>query len=108
MLNPGLVGLHVLDAFCAGLPIFTLSSSRHSPEIVYLGEAGSGFVTSESIEEYGQLVVNVLTNPGDLLILRRRSLTAAESYTLENMVARFMSGILGCLSAPRFARRRIG
>jgi glycosyltransferase involved in cell wall biosynthesis len=108
MLNPGLVGLHVLDAFCAGLPIFTLSSSRHSPEIVYLGESGSGFVTSESVEEYGRSVVHVLTSPKDLSILRQRSLTAAESYTLENMVARFVSGILGCLSAPRFARRWIG
>lgn len=108
MLNPGLVGLHVLDAFCAGLPIFTLSNSRHSPEIVYLGEAGSGFVTAESVEEYGRTVVQVLANPKDLLILRQRSRTAAEAYTLESMVARFMSGILGCLSAPRLARRRDG
>jgi glycosyltransferase involved in cell wall biosynthesis len=108
MLNPGLVGLHVLDAFCAGLPIFTLANSRHSPEIVYLGEAGSGFVTTESVEEYGRSVVRVLTHPEELAILRQRGLAAAEVYTLENMVARFVSGILGCLSAPRFARRWVG
>jgi hypothetical protein len=75
---------------------------------VYLGEAGSGFVTTESVEEYGRSVVRVLTHPEELAILRQRGLAAAEVYTLENMVARFVSGILGCLSAPRFARRWVG
>jgi len=35
-LNPGLVGLGVLDAFCAGLPILTTRYPYHSPEIEYV------------------------------------------------------------------------
>jgi glycosyltransferase involved in cell wall biosynthesis len=32
-LSPGAVGLHVLDAFCAGIPMITTLGARHGPEI---------------------------------------------------------------------------
>ena len=44
VLNPGLVGLHVLDSFCAGVPMVTTADARHSPEIAYLEDGNNGLV----------------------------------------------------------------
>lgn len=32
-LNPGLVGLHILDSFVAGVPMITTRDAKHSPEV---------------------------------------------------------------------------
>lgn len=52
ILNPGLVGLGILDAFVAGIPIITTDCGIHSPEIDYLRQGENGFMTANSIKAY--------------------------------------------------------
>jgi len=35
MLNPGSVGLQIVDAFCSGMAMVTTSSAKLSPEVAY-------------------------------------------------------------------------
>ncbi|WER47334.1 glycosyltransferase family 4 protein [Cupriavidus sp. WKF15] len=99
-LNPGLVGLHVLDAFSAGLPMITTANALHSPEIAYLKHHVNGVICeSESPLEYSKEVISVLLNHDYRLCLTNQSLRDANLYTVENMVTNFTSGILRCLNS---------
>ena len=100
VLNPGTVGLHVLDSFCAGTPMVTTSDARHSPEIAYLKNEVNGLIVQGGPKEYGDLVVALLSNPARLYSLKTGALRDARRYTLENMVNRFVNGIERCLSMP--------
>jgi len=99
VLSPGLVGLHLLDAFCAGLPLFTTRNARHSPEIDYLVSGVNGFALPDEVEAYAGAVAALLRNRTRYLAVRRAALAAAERYTLDNMVANFVGGIEACLDA---------
>lgn len=97
MLNPGLVGLHIVDAFCAGLVMVTTTGARHSPEVCYLQDGINGVMTSDSEADYAERVVALLNDPTALAKLRAASLADADVYTLEKMVAQFADGIARCL-----------
>jgi len=97
MLNPGLVGLHIVDAFCAGLVMVTTTGARHSPEVCYLRDGVNGVMTSDSATEYAQRVLALINDPVGLAQLRAASLADADVYTLEKMVAQFADGIERCL-----------
>lgn len=97
MLNPGLVGLHIVDAFCAGLVMVTTAGARHSPEVCYLRDGVNGVMTSDSTTDYAQRVLALIHNPADLAKLRAGSLADADVYTLEKMVVQFADGISRCL-----------
>lgn len=98
MLNPGLVGLHVVDAFCAGLVMVTTSNARHSPEIAYLKNGVNGFMTADSSEEYAGVVLGLANDEARLGKVKAAALADAETYTLDNMVAQFVDGIEKCLA----------
>lgn len=100
MLNPGLVGLHIVDAFCAGLVMVTTTGARHSPEVCYLRDGVNGVMTSDSAPEYAQRVLALIIDPVGLAQLRAASLADADVYTLEKMVNRFATGIEKCLEMP--------
>lgn len=97
MLNPGLVGLHIVDAFCAGLVMVTTTGARHSPEVCYLRDGINGVMTSDSAPEYAQRVLALINDPATLVQLRAASLADADVYTLEKMVVQFTDGIARCL-----------
>jgi glycosyltransferase involved in cell wall biosynthesis len=98
MLNPGLVGLHVVDAFCAGLVMVTTSGARHSPEVCYLRNGVNGIMTGDSVEEYAQAILALVKDRERLNQYRAVSLADADVYTLVNMVAQFVDGIVKCLA----------
>jgi len=98
MLNPGLVGLHVVDAFCAGLVMATTSGARHSPEVCYLRNGVNGIMTGDSVEEYAQAILALAKDRERLNQYRAASLADADVYTLDNMVAQFVDGIEKCLA----------
>ena len=98
MLNPGLVGLHVVDAFCAGLVMVTTSNARHSPEIAYLKNGVNGFMTADSAEEYASVVLGLVNDEVRLDKVKMAAKADAEVYTLDNMVAEFVDGIEKCLA----------
>jgi len=97
MLNPGSVGLHVVDAFCAGLVMVTTRGARHGPEICYLRNGVNGIITSDSTADYAERVLAIVRDPVSLTQIRAASLADANVYTLENMVERFANGIENCL-----------
>jgi len=100
MLNPGLVGLGILDAFTAGLPLVTTDCRIHSPEIAYLRSGENGLMTANSVEVFAQTVVGLLENEPERRRLGANAQSASSQYTIENMAQRFRAGIHGALQIP--------
>jgi glycosyltransferase involved in cell wall biosynthesis len=92
-LLPGAVGLAVLDAFAAGLPMLTTRIPLHGPEIEYLEEGVNGLMTDPQPEAYAEAVSSVLSVDEHLSRLRAGAKASAEKYSIENMVANFRTGI---------------
>lgn len=99
MLNPGLVGLGILDAFVCGVPMLTTDCGIHSPEIAYLENGKNGFMTADVAEDYVAAAVRLLRDPTALGVLRAGCAASAAEYTVENMAQRFSEGIIRCLKA---------
>ncbi len=97
ILSPGAVGLHVLDAFCAGLPMFTTASARHGPEIAYLEHGVNGFVLADDATAYADAVIAILRDPARYAAVAAAARASAREYTLDNMVRNFVHGIEACL-----------
>lgn len=97
LLNPGLVGLGILDGFAAGLPIVTTDCGLHSPEIDYLRQGENGFMTADTLEDYVQAVEQILSDVALATHLQKGCLVASNHYTVENMAQNFRDGILKAL-----------
>jgi glycosyltransferase involved in cell wall biosynthesis len=101
MLNPGMVGLSILDSLVAGVPMVTTAYSHHSPEIVYLHSGENGLMTNNDVESFSADVVRLLKHPAELEVLRAGCRATAQEYTIEKMAEHFCTGILACLSSPK-------
>jgi len=97
-LCPGQVGLAVLEAFAAGLPLFTTNTPLHSPEIDYLTDAVTGTITEFDPAIYAQAVAEALEDQRALVHMSAAALKASEHYGLEPMVDNFAQGVLACLN----------
>ncbi|HEX7642752.1 MAG TPA: glycosyltransferase family 4 protein [Burkholderiaceae bacterium] len=106
LMNPGLVGLGILDSFASGTPMFTTDCGLHSPEISYLAPGHNGVMTNDDVHDYAAAIVATLRDARYLESLGQAALASASQYTVENMAARIRSGILACLDAPRFGKHR--
>lgn len=104
--NPGAIGLHVLDAFCAGVPMATTRDALHGPEIAYLEDGLNGLVTPGNAADYASSVIDLLGDRTRLNAMRMQARLDANRYSLDNMVDRFADGIRRCLVAPRNSRFR--
>ena len=100
MLNPGLVGLGILDSFVCGVPMLTTDCGLHSPEIAYLAHGRNGLMTPNRIDDYVAAVVKLLRDPAQHAALVQGCRASAEQYTVENMALNFADGVQACLSAP--------
>lgn len=98
-LNPGMVGLSIVDAFCAGLPLVTTDIPWHSPEIDYLRDGANGLITADDPVAFSTLAADLFLDRQRLDRLSRGARESAELYTLDAMVANFRAGILRCLNA---------
>jgi glycosyltransferase involved in cell wall biosynthesis len=98
MLNPGLVGLGILDSFTSGKPMFTTDCGLHSPEISYLSTGKNGVMTENDVIIYADTVSAALRKPSVMSALRKGALSSASHYTIENMADRIRNGICSCLS----------
>lgn len=101
VLNPGLVGLHILDSFNAGIPMITTADALHSPEFGYLEDGTNGLVIPGDESAYADEVNALILNPDRLGLLSKASLKSAEKFTLDNMVSNYVDGIVGCLNTPK-------
>ncbi len=101
LLNPGLVGLGILDAFAAGLPILTTDIPVHSPEIDYLEDGHNGVCAPDDTCDYADAIIGVLRNQDLLSRLRDGAQKSSGKYTLANMVRNFSGGVVACLESER-------
>lgn len=99
MLNPGLVGLGILDAFVCGIPLLTTDCGIHSPEIAYLENGINGVMTADDLNAYVGACVYLLRHPPALEVLRTGCGAGAREYTVENMAYRFADGVANALAA---------
>jgi glycosyltransferase involved in cell wall biosynthesis len=94
LLMPGLLGLVVLDAFAAGLPILTRKISWHSPEFSYMGlEHGLILPPSTSAPDFAAAAVRLMGDQSRMKLMREACLEASLKYPLTRMVSSFTSGI---------------
>ena len=100
LLLPSAVGLALVDGFAAGLPTITTSVPTHGPEIEYLEDGVNGLIlpADTSPSEYGERIVDVLTDDVLRTNLARGAAASGSVYTGASMVSRFADGIESALS----------
>jgi glycosyltransferase involved in cell wall biosynthesis len=101
VVNPGAVGLHVLDSFVSGVPMATTADARHGPEVAYLEHGVNGLHVLGGCPEYSRAVIELLSDAAYFERVRKASAVSAEIFTLKNMVENFVNGIERCLSTPK-------
>lgn len=92
VLNPGLTGLAVLDAFAAGLPYITCSDSVHSPEIAYVRHNRNALVVDGTVAA----VVEAIRSLCQVHLWQRLSAQARQTdqqLPLSAMVASYAIGL---------------
>jgi L-malate glycosyltransferase len=97
-LIPALVGLAAVDAFAAGLPLFTTSLPTHGPEIEYVVDGVNGVITEHRVEDFAAAVVAVVRDPNRHARMRRAARESADRLGLSHMLDAFETGILSCLA----------
>nr|WP_315224432.1 glycosyltransferase family 4 protein [uncultured Albidiferax sp.] len=102
MLNPGAVGLGVLDSFVCQVPLATTDCGLHGPEIVYLENHVNGLMSKNSLPEYVSCVVDLLKDDAALARLRNGCAEGAKKYTVKNMATNFIDGLKLCAAEVPF------
>jgi len=100
-LLPGRVGLAILDAFAAGLPLVTTDISYHGPEVEYLESGCNGLISGQDPAEFSDRVLRLLSDPDLLRKMKNRARESSSRYSIEVMVENFRTGICGALSATK-------
>jgi L-malate glycosyltransferase len=97
-LNPGALGLGILDAFVAGLPMVTTTNPGHGPEIEYLEDGVNGLVLAPDATAFAQGVADLLDQPQRLAAQQSAARAAGGRYAIETMVKNFSTGVRQCLA----------
>jgi glycosyltransferase involved in cell wall biosynthesis len=101
VLNPGLVGLGILDAFVAGLPLITTDCKLHSPEIAYLESGRNGLMTANDLECYVSSCLRLILDREARARMGAAAAESADEYSIERMSERFCSGLIEGLARGR-------
>ncbi|WP_334107021.1 glycosyltransferase family 4 protein [Methylobacillus sp.] len=104
MLNPGLVGLGILDSFVCAVPIVTTDCGLHSPEVAYLEHDGNGLMVKSGEDAYVEAVSALLQDTPRLSALVAGCRKSAELFTVENMAKNFADGAIASLEALPFRK----
>ena len=100
MLNPGLVGLGILDSFVCGVPMVTITSGFHGPEIAYMSHGQNGLMSADDMGAYVQAVLGLLNTPTERERMAQACRESGQRYSVANMTRHFADGVQGCLNAP--------
>jgi glycosyltransferase involved in cell wall biosynthesis len=98
-LNPGLVGLGILDCMALGVPLITSNMPYHSPEISYLENGVNGLMVDdhEDPSKYAAHVISLICDSNRFELLIQGGRKTASLITNEAMVERVTDGILKAL-----------
>ena len=100
MLNPGLVGLGILDSFAAGLPMVTTDCNLHSPEIDYLRSGENGVMAANTQPAFVEAAERIISDTAWRQRLATSAKADAAHYTISNMAQNFRRGVLAALELP--------
>lgn len=98
-ISPGAVGLHVLDSFVAGVPLFTSLAAAHGPEVDYLEHGRNGFLLDDDPAAHAEAIIELLADPKRYTAVVEAGLKDADHYTVANMISNFTNGIIECLDS---------
>lgn len=104
MLNPGLIGLSILDSFVGAAPVLTTDCGLHSPEFVYLNHGVNGIVAINSLPDYVGAVVDLLRDSNKLTAMKAACVQSSREFSVENMAKNFADGIMNCLHKPVYRK----
>jgi len=98
VLNPGLVGLGILDCFAAGLPFITTDVDLHSPEIEYLKHGENGLMLPFDVGPFSDQVSSLMLDQEALHHLKQGAEEMGHRVTLENMIDNVSQGVVSAIS----------
>jgi len=93
LINPGLVGLIVLDSFSYGVPIFTTNIDYHSPEFDYISSGINGVVTFNNVDDFANCILKYCADSKSQASLVSGCKESSKKYSFANMVNNFQLGI---------------
>jgi glycosyltransferase involved in cell wall biosynthesis len=99
LLMPGAIGLVLVDAFAAGIPVVTSRITAHGPEIEYLEPGVNGLMVEADPRVMARACARLLRAPTDLVRMREGCRASATRYTVDSMAQRFADGIESALRA---------
>ena len=88
-LNPGTIGLPIIDAFAGGLPVITTDLPIHGPEIDYFENGRNGVMCRPKLVDYAGAVVEVLTDRALYARLSAGAKASCQELSLAAMVTEF-------------------
>ena len=97
MFMPGLVGLAIVESYCAGLPFVAVAQAGHGPEIEYLQDGVNGVLLPQAtVEATAAALVRLLGDSAllDKLVEAGRS-TVDTRCSAGSMLAAFLCAIGG-------------
>lgn len=97
ILNPGLIGLGILDSFVAGKPIVTTDCGVHSPEISYLKNGFNGVMVGNDVNLYADAVIDLLSDSELYERVCAGARISSLTYSIESMADNFCNGIIAAL-----------
>lgn len=105
ILNPGAVGLGVLDSFVSKKPLLTTSCDLHGPEIAYLSNHRNSLITEYTVLDYVTGVINVIENKLLYNLLCEGCGISADLYSVQNMAKNFTKGVNLCINSENYRSR---
>ena len=99
LIQPGTIGLVIIDSFVAEVPLFTTHLSAHGPEIAFLENGVNGCVTPDSVDAYVDAVCIFLGSIAQRQTLIEGCRRSAPKYSMDAMVTNMVSGIRACLES---------
>jgi L-malate glycosyltransferase len=93
ILNPGMVGLGILDSFALGLPLVTTDCHLHSPEIAYLRQGINGIMTADHPDAFVAGCAHMLGDDRARTAMAAACVEDAGRLSIEVMAGNFCAGI---------------
>jgi hypothetical protein len=83
-----------------GIPTVTTDWPLHGPEVEYLRDGVNARIVPDRLDAFSSAVEELLTDGRSRAGLVRGCLESAQVYTLDQMVDRFLGGILTAAGGP--------
>lgn len=106
LVQPGSLGLGVLDAFAAGVPLVaTRAALGRSPESAYLEDGRNALLCDSDPESLADALQGLLADGALAQRLAAEAQRSAGHFSIEAMTERFAQGLLQALQAPPYVQR---